>query len=141
VSLLLQAPEAAGVAEYVVLAEAVAQDGIAPTRPKDPHSTVPSAMEAQPVSVAIRAHTLATAVSATSSDSTQAPVQWGVGIPLRSSSNRGSSSRATTSTPEAHAGGPTTLDEFVNGPEFGVGDYMEDIDLEAGRNHHAKLDA
>ena len=45
-SLLPQAPEAAGVAEYIVLAEDVAQDGIDPAGPEDPHSTVPLATEA-----------------------------------------------------------------------------------------------
>ena len=39
VSLLPQAPEAAGIAEYIVLAEAVAQDEINPAGPEDPHST------------------------------------------------------------------------------------------------------
>jgi hypothetical protein len=92
VAVLPQAPEEAGVAEYIVLAEAVAQDGIDPAGLEDPHSTVPLATEALPVSVAIVAHTLATAVSATSSDSPRSPVQWGVGIPLRPPASRGSSS-------------------------------------------------
>jgi hypothetical protein len=46
--------------------------------------------------------------------------------------------------PDNQVPGPTNLDEFINGPEFGSGDYVEDIDLEAGRNskwrkliHHA----
>ena len=38
--------EAAGVAEYIVSTEAVAQDGIDPAGPEDPHSTVPLATEA-----------------------------------------------------------------------------------------------
>ena len=82
-SLLPQAPEAAGVAEYIVLAEAVAQDRIIPAGPEDLYSTIPLATEAHPVSVAIRAHTLATAMSVTNSDSIRPRVQWGVGIPLR----------------------------------------------------------
>ena len=52
VSLLPQAPEAAGVAEYIVLAEAVAQDGIDPTGPEDQHNPLPVATQARPVSVA-----------------------------------------------------------------------------------------
>jgi len=133
VSLLPQAPEAAGVAEYIVLAEAVAQDGIDPAGPEDQHIPLPVATEARPVSVAIRAQTVATAVSATSSSSTRPPVQWGVGIPLRPSPRRGSSSRPTIPDPAAHAGGPPTLDEFINGPEFTSGADVEDVDVEATR--------
>ena len=47
VSLLPQAPEAAGVAEYIVLAEAVAQDGIDPTGPEDQHNPLPVTTQAQ----------------------------------------------------------------------------------------------
>ena len=41
----------------------------------------------------------------------------------------GSSSRALTRTPEARAGGPTNLDEFVNGPEYGPDGDLEDVDV------------
>ena len=99
------------------------QDGIKPAGPEDPHSTIPLVTEARPVSVATRVHTVATAVSVTNSDSTRPPVQWGVGIPLRPSTSSGSYSRATTRTPKAHAGGPTNLGEFINGPEFGSGHW------------------
>ena len=58
--------------------------------------------------------------------------------------SRGSSSRAPTRTPEARAGGPTNLDEFVNGPEYGPEGDQEDVDVESGRDpkrrkliHHA----
>ena len=112
--------EAAGVAEYIVLAEAVAQDRIIPAGPEDLYSTIPLATEAHPVSVAIRAHTLATAMSVTNSDSIRPRVQWGVGIPLRPSTSRGSSSRATTRTPETHAEGSTNPDEFINAPGQGT---------------------
>ena len=100
---------------------------------QDPHSTAPLATEARPVSVAIVAHTLATAVSATSSDSQRPPVQWGAGIPIGNRASRGSSSRAPTRTPEAYAGGPTNLDEFVNIPEFGPEGNVEDVDVDAAR--------
>ena len=59
---------------------------------------------------------------------------WGVGIPIRNSSNRGSSTRPPVPDPAAHAGGPPTLDEFVNGPVFNSGDRVDDIDVEAGHN-------
>jgi len=65
-SILPQAPEAAGVV---------------------------SATEALPVSVATRFPPTATAVSVTSSGSTRPPIQWGVGIPVRSSTSSSSSSR------------------------------------------------
>ena len=58
--------------------------------------------------------------------------------------SRGSSSRAPTRTPEARAGGPTNLDEFVNEPEYGPEGGQEDVDVESGRDpkrrkliHHA----
>jgi hypothetical protein len=51
VSILPQEPEAAGVAEYIVLAEAEAQVGIAPDGPADQHIPVAVATEAPPVSV------------------------------------------------------------------------------------------
>ena len=50
VSILPQAPEAAGVAEYIVLAEAVAQVGIVPDGPADQHIPVAVATEAPPLS-------------------------------------------------------------------------------------------
>ena len=104
-----QAPEAAGVAEYIVLVEAVAQIGIDPARPEDPNIPIALATEALPVSVATRAHTTATAVSATSSDSTRPPIQWGVGIPVHSSTSRGSSSRSPVMDPAAHVGAPPPI--------------------------------
>jgi hypothetical protein len=73
-------------------------------------------------------------VFATSSSSTRPPVQWGVGIPLRPSPRRGSSSRPTIPEPAAHAGGPPTLDEFINGLELTSGAYVEDVDVAATRN-------
>ena len=81
-SILPQAPEEAGVAECIVLTEAVAQGEIDPAGPENPQSTVPLATQARPVVVAVVAHTLATAVSGTSSDSQRPPVQWRVGIPI-----------------------------------------------------------
>jgi hypothetical protein len=63
-SILPQAPEAAGVV---------------------------SATEALPVSVATRVPPTATAVSATSSGSTRPPIQWGVEIPVHSSTSSSSS--------------------------------------------------
>ena len=92
-SILPQAQEVAGVAEYVVLAEAVAQIGMDSVGTEDPHILIAPATDALPASVATRVPTIATAVSATSSDSTRPPVQWGVGIPIRSSTSRSSSSR------------------------------------------------
>jgi hypothetical protein len=87
---------------------------------------------------------MSTAVSATSSDSKRPPVQWGVGIPIGNRATRGSSSRAPTRTPEAYAGGPTNLDEFVIEPELGPEGNVEDIDVDAARElkrrnliHHA----
>jgi hypothetical protein len=122
VSFLPQAPEAAGEAEYIVLAEAVAQDQ---------HSTVPLATYAQLVSVATaRANTLATVEPASSSGSQRPPVQWGVGIPLRPSSSRGTSSRSPIPDPAAQAGGPPNLDEFVNGPLYNAGYRLEDVDVD-----------
>ena len=118
-SILPQAPEEAGVAECIVLTEAVAQGEIDPAGPENPQSTVPLATQARPVVVTVVAHTLATAVSGTSLDSQRPPVQGGVGIPIGNRANRGSSSRAPTRTPRARAGGPTNLDEFINGPEYG----------------------
>ena len=87
---------------------------------------------------------MSTAVSATSSDSKRPPVQWGVGIPIGNRATRGSSSRAPTRTPEAYAGGPPDLDEFVNGPWYNSGGSAEDVDVDAARElkrrkliHHA----
>jgi hypothetical protein len=118
VSILPQAPEAAGVAEYIVLAEAIAQAGIDPTGPAEQHIPVALATESSPLSVATRVPPIATAVSATSSDSTRLPIQWGVGMPLRSATNRSSSSRPSVPDPAAQAGGPHNLDEYVNRPLF-----------------------
>ena len=101
---LPQAPKAAGVAEYIVLAEAVVQDGIHPTGQEDPHIPIASATEALPVLVATRVPAIATAVS-------RPLIQWGVGIPLRPSHRRGSSSRPPVPDSAAQA-------EFVNGPRW-----------------------
>jgi len=80
VSLLPQAPEAASVAEYIVLAEAVAQVGIAPDGPADQHIPVAVATEAPPVSVATMVPAIAVAVSDISHDAARSS-QWGRGIP------------------------------------------------------------
>ena len=53
-SILPQTPEAAGIAEYIVLVEAVAQIGIDPAGPEDPHIPIASATDALPASVATR---------------------------------------------------------------------------------------
>jgi hypothetical protein len=127
VSVLPQAPEASDVAEYIVLAEVVAQDGIDPTRLRDPLSTVPSAIEARPVAVAVVAQPLATAASGASSSSQRPPVRWGAGIPIGPQTTRVYSSRLSlTRTPEARAGGPITLVEFTNGD-------LSDVDVDAER--------
>ena len=86
------APEAAGVAEYIVLAEAVSQVGIAPDGPADQHIPVAVATEAPPVSVATVIPAVAVAVSDISYDAARPP-QWGRGIPSRPSSRSSSSSR------------------------------------------------
>ena len=120
-SILPQAQEVAGVAEYIVLAEAVAQIGMDSAGTEDQHLPIASATDALPASVATRIPTIATAVSATSSDSTRPPARWGVGIPIRSSASRSSSSRPPIPDPAAQAGGPPNLDEFINGPTFDAG--------------------
>jgi len=134
VSILPPAPEAVGVAEYIVLAEAIAQVGIDPTRPADQHIPVALATEAPPLSFAARVPPIATAVAATSSDSTRLPTQWGVGIPLRSSTSRSSSSRPPVPDPAAQAGGPPNLDEYVNGPLFNAGGSTDEVDVEVARD-------
>ena len=58
----------------------------------------------------------------------------GVGIPIRSSSSRSSSSRPPIPDPAAQAGGPPNLDEFVNGPMFNLGGSAQEVDVEAARN-------
>ena len=108
-SVLPQAPEATGVAEYIVLAETVTQIGIDPTGPEDPLVPIASAVEALPVLVATRVPPTASAVSATSSGSTRPPIQKGVGIPVCSSTSSSSSSRPLIPDPAAYAGGPTSL--------------------------------
>jgi len=134
VSILPPAPEAVGVAEYIVLAEAIAQVGIDPTRPADQHIPVALATEAPPLSFAARVPPIATAVAATSSDSIRLPTQWGVGIPLRSSTSRSSSSRPPVPDPAAQAGGPPNLDEYVNGPLFNAGGSTDEVDVEVARD-------
>ena len=52
-------------------------------------------------------------------------------FPIGNRATRGSSSQAPTKTPEAYAGGPTNLDEFVNGPEFGPEGNVDDVDVDA----------
>jgi len=44
-----------------------------------------------------------------------------------------SSSQAPTRTLEARAGGPTNLDEFINGSEFGPEGDLVDVDVDAAR--------
>ena len=101
---------------------------------EDQHLPIASATDALPASVATRIPTIAMAVSATSSDSTRPPARWGVGIPIRSSSSRSSSSRAPIPDPAAQAGGPPNLDEFINGPTFNAGGSAQEVDVEAARN-------
>ena len=133
VSILPQAPEAAGVAEYIVLAETIAQVGIDPAGPEGQLIPVALATEALPGSVATRAPTMAVAVFDVSSAATR-PSQWGRGIPVRSSTSSSSSSRPQIPDPAAYAGGPTSLDEFVNGPSYSSGAHVEDVDVDASRN-------
>ena len=108
-STLPQAPEAAGVAEYIVLAEAVAQIGIDPAGPEDQHILVALATKALPGTVATRAPTVVVAVSDVNYAAAR-PSQWGRGIPVRSSTSSSSSSRPPIPDPAAYAGGPTSLD-------------------------------
>ena len=132
-SILPQAPEAAGVAEYIVLAEAVAQVGIDPAGPADQHIPAALATEAPPVSVATRVPAIAVAVSDISYDAAR-PSQWGRGIPSRPSSRSGSSSRPLDPDPAAQAGCPPNLDEFVNGPLFNSGGSADNVDVDAARD-------
>ena len=76
VSLLPQAPEAAGVAEYIVFAEAVAQDGIDPAGQDDKDIPVALATEAL-LSQSQQGPTTAVAVSDISYDSTRPPTWEG----------------------------------------------------------------
>ena len=73
-------------------------------------------------------------MSAISSDSTRLPIQWGVGIPARSSTSRSSSSRPPIPDPAAQAGGPPNLDEFVNGPLWNAGGSTDNVVVDAARD-------
>ena len=74
--------------------------GIDPAEPEGQHIPVALATEALPVSVATRAPTVAVVVSDIRYDSTRPPT-WGRGIPVRSSTSSGSSSRPTMPDPAA----------------------------------------
>ena len=73
------------------------------------------------------------AVSDISYDSARPPT-WGRGIAVHSSTSSSSSSRPPTPDPATYAGGPPNLDEFINGPLYNSGAYVEDVDVDAARN-------
>jgi hypothetical protein len=115
VSRLPQAPEGAVVDESIVLTEVLEHGRVDPPRPQDSHSTVPSAIGAQPVAVAVVAQALTTAIAGTSSGSQRTPVRWGA------QARRSTSNLAPTSNQAASSGSPTNLDEILNGCGRGSG--------------------
>jgi hypothetical protein len=76
----------------------------------------------------MRAPTIAVVVSDVSYAAARPP-QCGRGIPVRSSTSSSLSSRPPIPDPAAYAGGPTSLDEFINGPLYTSGAHVEDVDV------------